>query len=310
MFAMTPKSACAASAAKKRRFDPKACAAPQEKRTHNVPRAADISWAPAQGEVATQLTAAPPDLQEALEVSSSVFSFRIETHDWLIEEPKKKACIGKRFGYYALIDERNIQFQRVIQLGWAIGLVGKPPDVVKYLVQPSGFEIAPQAMEHHGIKQAEAFADGRQLKCVLQEFMTAAAAQHRQGARLVAHRFEVVAAIISQELGRCALHAEQQMWHHIAQAPSGLCLMSPVVGTWVLICAQRETKEQGYHTLALRQLADLLTPDLVALAGEKGRHDAGDGARLAYAIFACLVQRAKGISPTTAAPSALYSDLI
>ena len=103
---------------------------------------------------------------------------------------------------------------------------------------------------------------------------------------------EFDAGIILKERERCGLHDLQRLWQQMITT-SSFCTMSPAVGEWVLKCANEETKENGQHCLGLAKIAKHVTPELSSLAGTNGKHDAGDDAHLAYAVFAGLVQRVK-----------------
>ena len=59
-----------------------------------------------------------------------------ETHDWR-EDHSNQHHIGQ-FGFHSRIDDAEIRFQRIVQLGYAIGPVDAEVTTKKFYVTPEG----------------------------------------------------------------------------------------------------------------------------------------------------------------------------
>ena len=112
-----------------------------------------------------------------------------ETHDWN-ENENNQHHIGQ-FGFHSRIDDAEIRFQRIVQLGYAIGAVDEEVTTKKFYVTPEGFEVSGKATKLHGISQETPMAAGKPLEEVLREFMSDVVEASRKGARVVAHQIEV-----------------------------------------------------------------------------------------------------------------------
>ncbi len=88
---------------------------------------------------------------------------------------------------------------RLVQIAWAhYDLRGYPEDVRSHIVRPDGFMIPADATKIHGISQARAEREGRDLGQVLDEFLEAAGA----ATILVAHNFDYDRHVVAGELVR------------------------------------------------------------------------------------------------------------
>ena len=112
-----------------------------------------------------------------------------ETHDWR-EDHSNQHHIGQ-FGFHSRIDDAEIRFQRIVQLGYAIGPVDAEVTTKKFYVTPEGFEVSAKATKLHGISQETLMAAGKPLEEVLREFMTDVVDACSKGGRVVAHQIEV-----------------------------------------------------------------------------------------------------------------------
>ena len=88
---------------------------------------------------------------------------------------------------------------RLVQIAWThYDLRGNPEDVRSHIVRPDGFMIPADATKIHGISQARAEREGRDLGQVLDEFLEAAGA----ATILVAHNFDYDRHVVAGELVR------------------------------------------------------------------------------------------------------------
>ena len=106
-----------------------------------------------------------------------------ETHDWN-ENENNQHHIGQ-FGFHSRIDATEIRFQRIVQLGYAIGAVDEE-------VATKKFYVSAKATKLHGISQETLMAAGKPLGEVLQEFLSDVVEACRKGARVVAHQIEEI----------------------------------------------------------------------------------------------------------------------
>jgi DNA polymerase III epsilon subunit-like protein len=89
---------------------------------------------------------------------------------------------------------------RLVQLAWArYDHRGIEEESRSFIVRPDGFKIPPDSTRIHGITQARAVREGRNLAEVLDEFLEAAAAP---GTTLVAHNLEYDRNVIAGEIVR------------------------------------------------------------------------------------------------------------
>ena len=152
------------------------CAQPPQKRPRvATPRAADIRITYDEKPYSEPILVAPPKSVVAKLCATTpkmVLGYDIETHDWLVDGAMQ-GRIGD-FGCYATIDEGNLKYQRIVQLGWVVGKVDVDGELAlskEYLVKPEGFDISTKATGHHKINHSKAVEEGRPLRDVLEEFM-------------------------------------------------------------------------------------------------------------------------------------------
>lgn len=89
---------------------------------------------------------------------------------------------------------------RLVQLAWArYDARGNEEEIRSAIVRPDGFTIPADATRIHGISQARALREGRDLAEVLDEFLDAATAPSMT---LVAHNFEYDRNVLAGELVR------------------------------------------------------------------------------------------------------------
>ena len=236
--------------------------------------------------------APPAIIATTLASTTRIFSFDVEVHDYIKTGKKKQGRMDSKYNQFALTEDCNLKYSRPIQFGWADGECGEQPTVKQVLVQPAGYKVSSLATDYHGITDAQARHEGVPILNALESFAAAFMAAHAKGALFIAHQISYDAEIISQEMGRCGLHDMQQLWERIIST-RGFCTMSPIVGKWVLSCANQQTKEDGQHALGLGKIASYVAPEWKHLAGTEGSHDAGRDAQLAFYVFAALAHRAK-----------------
>ena len=89
---------------------------------------------------------------------AEAFGLDLETHEKA--PPKRKGRYGV-FGNYTLRSEEDLDFLRIVQLGWAaVGPVSKKCVAKSYLVKPVGFVITDWATEIHKIAHDDALRNG------------------------------------------------------------------------------------------------------------------------------------------------------
>jgi DNA polymerase III epsilon subunit-like protein len=92
------------------------------------------------------------------------------------------------------------KWPRLVQLAWArYDARGNEEESRSFVIRPEGFVIPPDATRIHGISQAKALREGRDLGEVLDEFIGAAGAP---GTTLVAHNFDYDHHVVAGELVR------------------------------------------------------------------------------------------------------------
>ena len=92
------------------------------------------------------------------------------------------------------------EWPHLVQLAWArYDIRGNAEDARCYIVRPDGFDIPPDSTKIHGITQAQALRDGRDLAEVLDEFLDAAGAP---GTTVVAHNVDYDRSVVGAELVR------------------------------------------------------------------------------------------------------------
>ena len=225
-----------------------------------------------------------------------VLAVDIETHGW--PEGKDFKDLVGAFGFYTTRDKEQLDFSRVVQIGWIVGTtdLGDEPWISKeYLVKPDGFEVSKKATDFHKIHHSQAVNEGLPLRDVLAEFMRDAADVAEQGGRVVAHQLEFDGGIIRRELERCRMFDLEKRW--FAMATKGFCTMDPWACTWVRRCFGLPVRgtESEKSLMSVRDLLELLVPghkDLLARA-----HTANADAemcRLVYIPYCNLVTMAEG----------------
>ena len=118
-----------------------------------------------------------------------VMAFDVETHDWRDNAPNR-GRVG-RFTWYTLKDEADIQYGRLIQLGWVIGPTDSPTpvDVTTVLVKPTDdFLVSSKATAFHKISHEKVVQEGRPLRETLCDFMKDVVSVYERGGRVVAHQ--------------------------------------------------------------------------------------------------------------------------
>lgn len=89
---------------------------------------------------------------------------------------------------------------RLVQIAWArYDRKGAPADARCHIVRPEGFRIPADATRIHGITDARARREGRDLAEVLDELLAEAG---RPGTTLVAHNFDYDRGVVGGELVR------------------------------------------------------------------------------------------------------------
>ena len=89
-------------------------------------------------------------------------------------------------------EESSLRFDRIVQIGWAIGAADLQAPVNKkaLLIRPEGFVVASRAAKFHGITHEMAAREGVALADALREFMAEAQRACAKGGRVVAHQIE------------------------------------------------------------------------------------------------------------------------
>ena len=69
------------------------------------------------------------------------------------------------------MDDDEMKYQRIVQLGWACGAADHASDTVvkKFYVAPVGFEVSSKATNLHKITEAVLSREGKPLADVLQD---------------------------------------------------------------------------------------------------------------------------------------------
>lgn len=92
------------------------------------------------------------------------------------------------------------EWPRLVQIAWArYDRKGAPGDARCHIVRPEGFRIPADATRIHGITDARARREGRDLAEVLDEFLEAATVP---GTTLVAHNFDYDRNVVAGEIIR------------------------------------------------------------------------------------------------------------
>ena len=100
-----------------------------------------------------------------------------------------KGRYGK-YGFYCLCAPENIEYARIVQIGWSMGCVDGSPTVKEYMVQPADFCVSDQAAAFHGIAHEMASSTGRPIREVLQEMLADVRTCMQLGGRVVCHQME------------------------------------------------------------------------------------------------------------------------
>jgi len=224
----------------------------------------------------------------------------IETHDW-IEEPNKKGRYGL-FGCYTLTTPEELEFKRIVQIGWVIGALSEQVDfqVAKERnVRPDGFRISKKATKIHGLSHERAIREGVPLVDVLEELMGDVAAAYKRGGRVISHHLHHDAMIIMREFERAGMQDMADAWVQIAK--QGVCTMDPGIGQWVFQCTaplgsaqacdnggKAQPRENDKRTLKLKEMVDWLVPGNREL--KQRAHTAGADAKLHCLVYRELVR--------------------
>ena len=147
-----------------------------------MPRAADVIIGPA-------WCAPPPALAASFGRGDAwLVGLDLETNDW--EDSRGNKGTFGQFEHYNLCKPQDLE-ARIVQLGYAFGPAGSKATVKEYLVRPRDFRISEKAERYHGISNAQAEANGRELAEVLEEFLRDL--KHlvkEESARVVCHHLE------------------------------------------------------------------------------------------------------------------------
>lgn len=125
----------------------------------------------------------PDELVRIIGDPAEAFGFDLETHD---KAPSKRKGRPGEFGNYTLRSEEDLDFLRIVQLGWAaVDPVSKKCFPKSYLVRPVGFVITEGVTAIHKIAHDDALRKGRPLAEVLEDFM-----QDVRGAKIKPKNFD------------------------------------------------------------------------------------------------------------------------
>ena len=228
----------------------------------------------------------PDELVRIIGHPAEAFGFDLETHDKA--PPKRKGRYGA-FGNYTLRSEEDLDFLRIVQLGWAaVDPVSKKCFPKSYLVKPVGFVITEGVTEIHKIAHDDALCKGSPLAEVLQEFMQDVRGAVERNGRVIAHQIEFDAGIILRELRRCGMDDQCREWATIAR--NGFCTMSPVAGRWLReACGLEAGAPTSQPCLPLELMTKILAPSLLELLSKK-HHEAGVDAQITRSLYLALCQ--------------------
>ena len=267
----------------------------QKKKPRQVPRASEVNMEQhKEGEkLEFRLVAMPHIVKCLLGSPPFIISFDLETHDYVKRRPWEKKGHRGRFGWYTMDPPEDLQYQRIVELGWTLGTSTATDEevIVKVrLVQPDGFVISERGYEFHEISNAEANA-GASLSSVLKEFMDDVKTACAKGGRICAHNLEFDAGIIFEELGRCDLPELQHEWAKIAKWKS-YCTMNPTAGRWIRegfgLDVGSTTKQ---HTWGLQRLRETTTGFFIPALpiGIGNPHRAGADALVCRRVYTALL---------------------
>ena len=198
----------------------------------HVPAAASIQQTPAWQPL-------PVDARRRLEKARCFLAFDVETNAFKREyRGGNKGTVGP-LGFYSLCSDQDVR-SRIVKLGWAYcanGVCSENDMLIKErFVFPRGFQIAPESADFHGITHEVAVQYGSPIDNVLAEFMNDVQhAVHTHDGLLICHHMEFFAGIVANELLACGMTGLHTQWVGIAK--SGLCLMDPALGRWLLGCS-------------------------------------------------------------------------
>ena len=223
--------------------------------TRKVPRVSDIAVSAPVVE-AEHFFPAPPAVKTNLGRPPVVIGFDIETHEWT-RKSGRELHLGQ-FGWHTFDNEDDLNFARIVQLGWVIGESRRDANVTEKvsLVRPDAFQISAKAVAVHRISQDEAAQKGADIKDVLTEFVRDVSKACSQGARICARLFEFDAGVILAELRRCGLQDLESEWHGIARN-CGYCIMDPEAGKWIMQCCGENAGLT--RTAGIMKLTDVMT---------------------------------------------------
>ena len=254
-------------------------------KTVRIPKAEEIQARPEAGSFQGLSPLQMPDeLVRAIGDPAEAFGFDLETHEKA--PPKRKGRYGE-FGNYTLRSDEDLDFLRIVQLGWAaVDPVSKKCVPKSYLVKPVGFVITVGVTEIHKIAHDDALRNGRPLAEVLQEFMQDVREAVERNGRVIAHQIEFDAGIILRELRRCGMDDHCREWAAIAR--KGFCTMSPVAGRWLReACGLEVGAPTSQHCLPLKLMTQILAPSLLELLAKK-HHEAGVDAQITRSLYLAL----------------------
>ena len=228
----------------------------------------------------------PDELVRIIGDPAEALGFDLETHEKA--PPKRKGRYGE-FGNYTLRSEEDLDFLRIVQLGWAaVDPVSKKCFPKSYLVKPVGFVITEGVTEIHKIAHDDALRKGRPLAEVLEEFMQDVRGAVERNGRVIAHQIEFDAGIILRELRRCGMDDHCREWATTAR--NGFCTMSPVAGRLLReACGLEVGAPTSQPCLPLQLMTQILAPSLLELLAKK-HHEAGVDAQVTRSLYLALCQ--------------------
>ena len=231
-------------------------------------------------------------IEVRLENPCIIIGFDCETHDWLDGTPRK-GRIGA-FGWHTKNDD--VDFARIVQLGWAIGPADSASDVItkSHVVRPEGFNISSRAEKVHKISTDHAMREGRPLADVLEEFMHDVLNAVNKGGRVCAHQLEFDAGVVANEMFRSGQHDLRKRWCEVAKR--GYCTMNPQIPKWV---NQTMGNDPGPDTakpmLGLIALAKCLR--LIPEDESTRHHSAAYDAEMTRRIYIMILSRVRSQEP-------------
>lgn len=270
---------------RKRGFTIEACVPACKKQVKLVPRASSILTDGPSYPVRIKPNHLSKALLSRMRKTYTIMAIDIETHDWL-PDTDVRMYVGP-LSCETTLSQENVAYQRIIQIGWAIGDIRERVEVKRYTIRPNGFAISTKATNVHGITTEHATAHGHSLDQVLAEFMADARKLSASGGQVVAHHLEFDAGTILKELDRCNLNELSRTWEQIAR--NGFCtLNSELIRCVKIVCGEEIKSETAKHRLKLTDMTKRLTT--VDADQARQHHDAGTDAMMAWYVYGAILQ--------------------